>query len=466
VKNIFGPAKGFFLKSAVNFLPLLLRNNSDESLFRVFRVLSSFVAHEKGIVWLFEKDHSLLHFFKRIVNELNANYRYRYIVNRYFVWNSLGSIRASFERNESLSPPENITFDVTSRCNLRCEGCWAGEYSKTKDLDAKLIMKILDEARYKMGINYFAVTGGEPFLRKDLLGILGKYIDCSFTVYTNGVSISDDTIRKLADLGNIWVLFSLEGNEERTDRRRGRGVYKKIMETMDKMKKAGVLFGFSVMPVRDNIDYLGGDEFIDAMIAKGCMWGAYFSYIPVGTDPNTDLMPTPQQRNKLRYSQYRHRNTKPIFLFDFWNDGPEVGGCMAGGRKFVHITNDGDIEPCVFIHFAVGNIKEMTLTESMKTPFFTAIRKAPPYEGNLLRPCMVIDRPDVLRDLVDKFDPYSTHDGAKLLFTRCRESLNKYSKELAEILDKEWAEGRWMKIYPTPDRPQIVGVDDRLMDRK
>ncbi len=87
-------------------------------------------------------------------------------------------------------------------------------------------------------------------------------------------------------------------------------------------------------------------------------------------------MSTPEQRDRLRKFVHEHvRDTKPIFIGDFWNDGPYVGGCMAGGRSYLHINCKGDVEPCVFVHFAVDNVKNKTVTEALKSDYFREIRK-------------------------------------------------------------------------------------------
>lgn len=57
---------------------------------------------------------------------------------------------------------------------------------------------------------------------------------------------------------------------------------------------------------------------------------------------------------------------KPIFAFDFQNDGEYVGGCIAGGRNYCHINPNGDVEPCVFIHYSGANIKEVDLLTAVE----------------------------------------------------------------------------------------------------
>lgn len=462
----------FFMNQVINFLPYYLKRASKKDLINLFELGVRFTHSKEGrkemsdTIWRLKNDHGTLHFFKRLVTELNPKCMKTFFTNAHFVYQDMKKISMDFKEREGFTAPEVIVIDVTSRCNLRCKGCWAGEYEKkAEDLDMVLIDKVINEARYKIGLNHFAITGGEPLIRENLFDIFERYPDCQFILYTNGTLLTDEKVKRIAELGNVYTLLSLEGNEEYTDARRGQGVFKKVMEAMDRLKKAGVIFGFSCCPTRSNVEYLASDEFIDAMLKKGCHYGFYFQYVPVGRDPDTEIMPTPEQRNALRYSVYRHRNTKPILLVDFWNDGPEVNGCMAGGRKYFHITNNGDIEPCVFVHFSVGNIKDMSVTDALRTPFFSEIRKAIPYDGNLLKPCMIIDRPGVLKNLVEKHKPYASDRDAELLFTRCKPGLDKYSKEFSEIIDKEWKAGNWMNFFPCPERPDVVGVPPKASSK-
>jgi MoaA/NifB/PqqE/SkfB family radical SAM enzyme len=56
------------------------------------------------------------------------------------------------------------------------------------------------------------------------------------------------------------------------------------------------------------------------------------------------------------------RRTKPLFALDFWNDGEFTQGCIAGGRRYLHINAAGDVEPCAFNHYANLNIRDVTFS--------------------------------------------------------------------------------------------------------
>ncbi len=120
-------------------------------------------------------------------------------------------------------------------------------------------------------------------------------------------------------------------------------------------------FGVSCCYTSRNAEVIGSEEYFDQMIAWGARFCWLFTYMPVGKDAVPELMATAEQR-KLMYEQVRRfRRTKPIFTMDFWNDGEYAGGCIAGGRRYLHINAGGDMEPCAFIHYSDSNIREKTL---------------------------------------------------------------------------------------------------------
>lgn len=408
--------------------------------------------------WLVQQGHPFGKWLERISRELNDNARKSLIRNLYGnAWFLNRKKRAEFEQRHGYAPPYIMVVDVTARCNLKCEGCWAAMYGRDSDLDYELLDKIVTEAEEEMGMHFFVFSGGEPTIREDLYELYAAHPESQFQIYTNGTLIDSQVAERLAGLGNVMPMLSIDGNEELTDKRRGKGTYAKVMTAMDNLRGQGVLFGFSATATRCNAEQIMSDEFVEAMIDKGCLYGWYFQYIPVGRDPDIDLMVLPGQREHMRHRVYEMRNKYPIFLSDFWNDGVEVNGCMAGGRRYFHVNNEGDIEPCVFCHFAVDNIREKSLTEALKHPFFQSIREEIPYDDNLLRPCMLIDRPEVFRKHAARYQPRPTHEGAETLITELAEPLSRRAEEWREITEKALHEGDYFGLYPYPPDSQYSG---------
>ena len=173
-----------------------------------------------------------------------------------------------------------------------------------------------------------------------------------------------------------------------------------------------------------------------------------------GSNPDPDLMPTPAQRDQLRrLGAARLRTSKPIFVIDFWNDAPYAGGCIAGGRYYIHVNSQGGVEPCIFTHFAVDNVKDKSLADCLCSPYFLAIRRRQPFSDDLLRPCMLIDHPQVFREIYAECRPAATHPGALSLVNELRPRLDEYAQGMAPIMDRAWQEDFVARSFRPPAGP-------------
>ena len=167
---------------------------------------------------------------------------------------------------------------------------------------------------------------------------------------------------------NFVPAISLEGFEEANDSRRGEGCYSKVTNAMKLLKEHKLPFGVSTCYTSKNYSDITSEEFFDLMVDSGALFAWFFHYLPVGKDAVTELLPNPEQREVVKDRIRGFRNTKPIFTIDFQNDAEYVGGCIAGGRNYLHINAKGDVEPCVFIHYSDCNIHEMSLLGALKNP--------------------------------------------------------------------------------------------------
>lgn len=335
--------------------------------------------------------------------------------------------------------PHFILIDPTSACNLKCVGCWAGEYPKHDTLPPELVDRIITEAK-ELGIYWIVMSGGEPMIYPHLFEIASKHDDVAFMLFTNGTLIDDKRADKMLEVGNISPAISLEGWKEDTDSRRGEGVFDELMRVMDRLRERGIPFGFSLTLTRNNVERAMSDEFIDFLVDKGCTYGWLFHYIPIGRDINPDMLITSQQRAYLAERVPYLRSTKPILFADFWNDGQLTLGCIAGGRRYFHITAKGDVEPCAFVHFAVDNIRDKSLREILASPFFRVYQKGQPFSENLLRPCPIIDVPWALREIIRETGAHPTHPGAdSVLEPELAELLDRRAEEWKRVSDPIWA---------------------------
>lgn len=207
------------------------------------------------------------------------------------------------------------------------------------------------------------------------------------------------------------------------------------------MKEHHLPFGISVCYTSQNFADVSSEDFYDMMIESGALFVWYFHYMPVGHGAVTDLLPTPEQREEM-YHRIRHfRQIKPIFGMDFQNDGEYVGGCIAGGRRYLHINAKGDVEPCVFIHYSNVNIHDCSLLDALRSPIFQAYHDNQPFNENHLRPCPMLENPERLRKLVKETGAVNTDyqdpEDVDELCDRCEP----YAENWQETAEKLWKAG-------------------------
>ena len=353
-------------------------------------------------------------------------------------------IAQDMKKKHDINIPWIILVDPTSACNLKCTGCWSAEYGHLIQLSYEELDRIITEGE-ELGIYAWLMTGGEPLIRKaDILKLAEAHPYSSFHIFTNGTLIDDAFCEEVVRLGNIAPSISLEGFEEVNDLRRGKGVFQKVMHAMDTMKKHKLLFGTSICYTSSNYKTVTSDEFLDMIISKGVKYTWYFHYMPVGNDASTDLLLTPEQREYM-YHRIREiramKGGKPIFAFDFQNDGEYVGGCIAGGRNYCHINPNGDVEPCVFIHYSGANIKEVDLLTALKQPLFMAYRENQPFNCNHLKPCPMLENPEILQRMVHETKAHSTDlqspESVEHLCGKCAEYAKKWDVRAQELWQKD-----------------------------
>jgi MoaA/NifB/PqqE/SkfB family radical SAM enzyme len=285
-------------------------------------------------------------------------------------------LRESWNRKGYLVPPILI-FSITNECNLKCPGCYnkAFHQENVKELSDQRVRQISTEAK-ELGISFFVIAGGEPFLRPVLLEIMQNNSELLFLVFTNGTLIDRDLILEFKQQKNIVPMISLEGNQEETDARRGEGTFEKLRETMVQMKELSVFFGLSLTLVRNNFDTITADEFIKKCVKLGCNFFLFLEYTPTqeGTE---DWVLTEEQRSKVRSLMRDYRSRYPsLFIAVPW-DEDDVGGCLSAGRGFVHINAAGDLEPCPFAPFSDTNVRDMSLKDALQSELCEKIRQIP-----------------------------------------------------------------------------------------
>ncbi len=365
---------------------------------------------------LMREGHASVGAVRRLAKELSGRARealVRNVVIEHFL--SGYKKRLGFKQKHGYASPPFMLISPTMRCNLRCRGCWASDYEREPELDEATFERIISECQ-EIGTTVITITGGEPFIIWDQIRtVSARHPRLIFQIFTNGTLIDETVADDLMKLPHVYPVFSVEGNEAATDERRGRGVYAAVTRAMRLLKERGLLFAFSATTYRQNFDSVLSDVFVETMIERGCLYGYYFSYMPIGMNPDLSMLLTPEQRVEATRRTVELRRRHPILLADVWHEIEYFEGCVAGGRKYFHINNKGDIEVCVFAHFAADNIYDTTITEALGSRFFRATRHTIDGGKEVGCRCLILEKNRELAALTSLPGVYPTHPGADLV---------------------------------------------------
>ena len=352
-------------------------------------------------------------FINRVIDETHPHVAKMLLLNLGYEAFFRGTklIRANREKY-GCNIPWLILFDPTDACNMHCAGCWSGTYGHKNNLTFDEMDRIITQGK-ELGVYLYMLTGGEPLVRKaDILKLAEKHNDVEFSIFDNSTLIDEPFCEEVVRLGNITFQLSIEGTPETNDARRGSGHYEACMKAMDLLQKYGIIFGTSICYTSENIEAVTDEKFVRMIAEKGARFGFYFHYMPVGNNAVPSLMPSVEQRKEIIKKIRSYRSPEcdiGFFPMDFQNDGEYVGGCIAGGRNYFHINASGDAEPCVFIHFSDSNIREKSILEILQSPLFKEYHKGQPFNRNHLRPCPMLENPELLRGMVERTGAHGTN---------------------------------------------------------
>ena len=281
--------------------------------------------------------------------------------------------------------PPFLIASITSSCNLHCAGCYSRCNNATNDsepveqLTSEEWLDIFKEAD-ELGMSYILLAGGEPTIRRDIIEAAGTMQNIIFPIFTNGIFMDERYMKLLDKSRNLIPVMSIEGNRDKTDARRGQGVYDRLISNMDELKQRGLIFGASVTVTTENFEDVVSTDFINSLYDRGCKLVVFVEFVPV-TDEASHLAPSEEHRAYMKehVAKLREKYEDMVFV-SFPGDEKSSGGCIAAGRGFFHINSHGGAEPCPFSPYSDVNVRDTSLREAMHSKLLTAMR-----EGDYLK---------------------------------------------------------------------------------
>lgn len=378
----------------------------------------------------------MVQYARRMLKETDRRVLWKIAYN--FGYKGIRSVQLYKKRlKKGIHFPPFLFISIINSCQLKCQGCWVDVKSPRTMISLDEMNRLINDAK-KHGNSFFGILGGEPFLHPQLLQMLEAHPDCYFQIFTNGHFITDEVARELRRLGNATVLISIEGSEIVSDKRRGQlQVLSKTLEGLANACKHKLVVGVATSVCQTNVE-LVSEAWLQRLIQMGVHYVWFHTYRVVGPDPSPELALRPEQVLQVRRFMVEMRKRLPIAIVDaYWDDKGEALCPMATGVSH-HIGPSGAIEPCPIIQFARENIKEpagiydqLTGSEFIRDFRETAARTT--------RGCIVLERPDLVRELVLKHGAHdTTQRGTALAELEALESRPSQHNPGNEIPEEHW----------------------------
>lgn len=272
--------------------------------------------------------------------------------------------------------PDQVTISITEECPNNCIHCALPDTKNRRKLTPDIVKSAIDQV-LEMGTTFVIFDGGEPLTYSGLEDLI-RYVDSEKAIagmFTSGVGLSEERASHLKEAGLYSLTVSFDSAyEDKHDSVRGRkGVFKSAVEAVKNGIKAGLLVNIYVVLSRDNVDEL--DELYKLASELGVHELSFYEIVPTGRwiDHASEIL-TPKDLRKFDNFVSRARKMEGPRVFPI----PQVmktTGCMAG-RKWLHITPEGNIFPCACIPIPYGNIHRDRIND-----VWNKIREDPAYNA-------------------------------------------------------------------------------------
>jgi MoaA/NifB/PqqE/SkfB family radical SAM enzyme len=319
-------------------------------------------------------DHNLMRFFRSAPFKSRIQPEVTRFLLRTFVDQQRAVRRRADWARQGVQVPPLMIVSITNRCNLHCVGCYARAIHPEpgEEMSEERLFKLADEAE-ELGISIILVAGGEPLLRPVFFELANLHPHILFLVFTNGLLLNEGTLAVFAKTRNLVPVLSLEGQQMETDMRRGDGIYRLVEQRMEALKKKGIFFGTSLTLTRRNHDLITSMDFQQRLSQLGSRVSFFVDYVPIQSDTEELTLTREQKQGEAVWMTALKSNVPGLFV-SLPGDEEQYGGCLAGGRGFIHVNPQGRLEACPFAPFSDTDLTRMSLREALESRLMRVIR--------------------------------------------------------------------------------------------
>lgn len=366
-----------------------------------------------------------------------------------FALNGRRAVRAFEKRLENGKPffPAFLMLSITNRCNLKCEGCWVEQTRPVQELSLEQIHGIINTSE-KYDSRFFGILGGEPLLHPEIFRIFECHPQTYFQLFTNGTLLTEKCCARLADLGNVTPLISIEGLEtESTIRRGGSDTFSRSVSSLEAAAKTGLFCGVAASINRRNFDELVSEDYLNFVIGKGAHYIWYYIYRPCGSNPKPENALDREQISRLRRFIVEQRTKAKILIVDAYWD--EFGRAVCPGAMGLahHIAPNGAVEFCPVIQFTGEYLNEQATNLEHIFQQNDFLRKMRSFSIDAGRSCVYMESPGELAEFMKKTGALDSSNREALEELTGNEPLPGHGSAGMDIPEKSWLYRLGKKYY-------------------
>ncbi len=267
-------------------------------------------------------------------------------------------------------PCISVLLSVTSACRYDCEHCYQ-KLDKGHDVDINLLCEIAAKLD-RMGVSFFNIEGGEPFLVYDKLKKLCQSISAGeIWINSTGDGMTPERLAELKSIGVRGFMFSLHSAdpEKINGFMRNAKAYENLTNGIEMSHKAGLEVAANTCIVRD--DYFNGtfEKILDLAKGLGVTIIQLIKPKPSGGWLGSEISYfSEEDLRQIEEKVHKYNNKKayrdyPFISAQIVDERSDMFGCTAGGTDRFYINAKGDVQPCEFLNISYGNIKDEEFDE-------------------------------------------------------------------------------------------------------
>lgn len=266
--------------------------------------------------------------------------------------------------------PFDVTFELTYDCNLKCVHCYQDNTDRNL-LSTEEIYQVLNDLR-DMGCFNLAFTGGEIFLRKDIIEIIRRAAELDFVLrlFTNATLITKETAQLLSEFKRniqfieISVYGSTPQNHDRVTNKDG--TFKDTMNAIKHLKENGIRVLCKTPIMTLNVDdFLAITKLCSDIEVKHSYSMLMYPTLNGNKEPIDYRINNEQMKEILEYDTIKNLdniNNQEAFK-KFLNPGEYEEEVCGAATRILNITPTGNVTPCIILPTSLGNVKETRLKD-------------------------------------------------------------------------------------------------------